>query len=59
MHISAQSKQIGQQLSGFPSLIQTETQFSQLAAQFMSTSMVSVYFLNGVLSIRFFDTNLQ
>jgi hypothetical protein len=55
MHTSAQSKQIGQQLNGFPSLMQTETQFSQLAAQFMRISMLSVYFLTGVFSMIFFE----
>ena len=53
--MSAQSMQIGQQLIGFPSLIHTETQFSQVAAQFMSISMVSVYFLTGLFTIDFFS----
>jgi hypothetical protein len=54
MQISAQSKQMGQQLNGFPSLMHTDTQFSQLAAQFMRTSILSVYFLTGVFTMIFF-----
>src|SRR5262245_47278652 len=57
MHTSAQSRQIGQQLKGFPSLMHTDTQFSQLAAQFMRISMLSVYFLTGVFTMIFFGIN--
>jgi ABC-type spermidine/putrescine transport system permease subunit II len=40
MHISAQSIQSGQQLKGFPSLMQSDTQFSQAAAHSIKISMV-------------------
>ena len=43
MQMSAQSMQSGQQLSGLPSLMQTDTQFSQAAAQAIKTSMLGVY----------------
>jgi hypothetical protein len=45
MHASAQSMHRGQQLIGLPSLMQTDTQFSQAAAQAIKTSILSVYFL--------------
>jgi len=59
MHMSAQSMQIEQQLNGFPSLMLTDTQFSQAAAQFIKVSMLSVYFFTRLFTMLFFFLIMQ